>query len=249
MKLSKSFAFLVMVGVTSLIAPGITRADENAGPTPYPTKNEDWPGKGVVRKFDWMDDNRQAFWSHRAESQGAVVFVGDSLTGNWKNLSKTFPKFKVANRGIGGDVSRGLLFRFKEDVLDLHPKAIVILIGTNDLTAHEPATDAVSNINDILAMIAKEDQTTPVILCTVPPSANPKAPIRPAQRTALNEAILKMADPEKKISVVDLSTATSNADGTINAECFVADKVHLGPMGYTKWAELLTPVFDKLGLK
>ena len=85
-------------------------ADETVkGPTPYPTNDKDWPGKGPIRKFGWMDDNRKYFWSQRAKDQGAIVFAGDSLTGNWKDLAKDFGSWKVANRGIGGDTSRGLL--------------------------------------------------------------------------------------------------------------------------------------------
>ena len=65
-------------------------------------------------------------------------FVGDSLTGGWKNLAKDFPKLKVANRGLGGDVSRGALFRFKEDALDLNPKAVVIEIGHRNAVGMRP---------------------------------------------------------------------------------------------------------------
>src|SRR5262245_51638142 len=98
------------------------------GPTPYPDpKNEAaWPGKGPIRSFDFMAGERRAFWSKRQQDQGAVAFVGDSLTGGWKNLARDFPKLKVANRGVGGDVSRGALFRFQQDVLELNPQAVVI---------------------------------------------------------------------------------------------------------------------------
>src|SRR5690349_7275368 len=99
-----------------------------------------------------MVGERKAFWAKREKEQGAVTFVGDSLTGGWKNLAKDFPKLKVANRGVGGDVSRGVLFRVKEDVLDLNPKAVVIEIGNNDLTAMGSAADMLSNLTDILAI-------------------------------------------------------------------------------------------------
>jgi lysophospholipase L1-like esterase len=102
---------------------------------PDPKNEAAWPGKGPIRAFDFMVGERKAFWAQRRNDQGAVVFVGDSLTGGWKNLAKDFPKLKVANRGLGGDTSRGALFRFREDALALNPKAVVIEIGNNDLTA------------------------------------------------------------------------------------------------------------------
>lgn len=76
------------------------RFDTGGGPTP----SDRWP----IRVFGWMVDNRKWFWTQREKDQGAAMFVGDSLAGNWKGeeMAKAFPKLKVANRGIGGDVSR-----------------------------------------------------------------------------------------------------------------------------------------------
>lgn len=119
------------------------------GPTPFPDAANDkaWPGTGPIRVHPWMKDNRAWFWSQRDKAQGAVVFAGDSLTGNWKSdqMQAAFPGLKIANRGIGGDVSRGLLFRLQEDVLALKPKALVLLIGTNDLSAHATPAGVMEN--------------------------------------------------------------------------------------------------------
>ena len=65
--------------------------------------------------------------------RGAVVFFGDSITQGWGSLAKDFPNLKVANRGISGDTTRGLRTRLQGDVLDVQPKAVSMLIGTNDL--------------------------------------------------------------------------------------------------------------------
>jgi lysophospholipase L1-like esterase len=221
------------------------------GPTPYPDpKNEAaWPGKGVIRSFGFMVGERKAFWTNRQKDQGAVVFVGDSLTGGWKNLAKDFPKLKVANRGVGGDVSRGALFRFKQDALDLNPKAVVIEIGNNDLTAMGAPGDMLSNLADMVALAEKERPGMPVVLCSIPSSANPKAPVKAEARQAMNEGIRKLASEHKNTYFCDLYTATANADGSPNLVYYAADKLHLSAAGHAKWAELLTPIFEKLGLQ
>src|SRR5450432_4105364 len=130
-----------------LAGSGATAAD---GPTPYPDpKNESaWPGQGPIRNFPYMIGERTAFWKRRQMDQGAVVFVGDSLIGNWGTLAAgtAFPSLKVSNRGVGGDTSRGILFRFQEDALDLHPRALVLCAGANDLSAHAPPTDTIANL-------------------------------------------------------------------------------------------------------
>src|SRR5205823_5411876 len=157
-----------------------------------------------IRTFPFMVGERAAFWKQREKDQGAVVFVGDSLTGGWKSLAKDFPKLKVANRGLGGDVSRGVLWRFKEDVLDLNPQAVVIEIGNNDLTAMEKPADMLSNLAEVVAMAEKERPGMPVVLCSIPPSANPKAPVKPEDRQAMNEGIQKLASEHKDTRFCDL---------------------------------------------
>ncbi|MCX7009376.1 MAG: GDSL-type esterase/lipase family protein [Kiritimatiellaeota bacterium] len=221
------------------------------GPTPYPDpKNESaWPGKGPIRAFGFMVGERQAFWAKRQQDQGAVVFVGDSLTGGWKNLAKDIPKLKVANRGLGGDTSRGALFRFKQDVLDLNPKAVVIEIGNNDLTAMGAPADMLSNLAAMVALAEKEKPGMPVVLCSIPPSANPKAPVKPESRQAMNTGIRQLAAEHATAHFGDLSTALANADGSPKLEYFAADKLHMNDAGHIKWAELLTPIFEKLKLE
>ncbi|HCE45266.1 MAG TPA: hypothetical protein DET40_17135 [Lentisphaeria bacterium] len=236
--------------LSAMLYAGISfAADAQNGPTPYPKDDKDWPGKGVIRKFGWMDDNRKWFWTQREKEQGAVVFVGDSLTGGWKDIGKAFPGMKVANRGIGGDVSRGVLFRFQEDVLDLSPRAIVITVGTNDLTAAGKTDDYASNIADILAMVEKKNPDLPVVLCTTPPSANPKAPVKLSERQALNAGIVKAAEGRKNVAICDLYAVMANADGTPKGEYFGEDKLHMVKAGYDKWTETIKPVFEKLGIK
>lgn len=220
----------------------------SSGPTPYPAKAEDWPGVGVIRVFDWMRDNRAHFWRERTRKQGSIVFVGDSLTANWPNFSTAFPDLSVANRGIGGDVSRGVLFRLQEDVLALHPKAIVLLIGTNDLTAHQPAAQTLENLRDILAITKREAPETPIVLCTVPPSANPKAPIREGELKTLNAGLRAIASNDSRIELVDLFAATVDTNGQPDDRLFKDDRLHLNPAGYARWKEVLTPALRVAGV-
>src|SRR5882762_4600551 len=64
-----------------------------------------------------------------------VVFFGDSITDMWK-LEKYFGEKPYVNRGIGGQTTPQMLVRFRQDVIDLHPKVVVILAGTNDIAGN-----------------------------------------------------------------------------------------------------------------
>jgi lysophospholipase L1-like esterase len=70
-----------------------------------------------------------------APGENRVVFFGDSITDLWK-LEDYFPGKPYLNRGIGGQTTPQMLVRFRQDVIDLHPKAVVILAGTNDIAGN-----------------------------------------------------------------------------------------------------------------
>jgi lysophospholipase L1-like esterase len=195
-----------------------------------------------------MYESRKRFWSERDLRRGSIVFAGDSLTGSWETLEPNFPGVKVANRGIGGDVSRGLLFRFEEDVLALHPRAIVILIGINDLTARQPASDTLANVRSMLEIKQTRQPLVPVVLCTVPPSANPKAPVDEQQRRLLNEGLRQFAQNSKLVSVVDLHAALATSQGAPDSRYFDADLLHLSPAGHARWKQALLPALKQAGV-
>jgi len=70
-----------------------------------------------------------------AGGEKRVVFFGDSITDGWK-LADYFPGKPYINRGIGGQTTPQMLVRFRQDVIDLHPKAVVVLAGTNDIAGN-----------------------------------------------------------------------------------------------------------------
>lgn len=70
-----------------------------------------------------------------AMGQNRVVFFGDSITDIWR-LENYFPGKPYVNRGIGGQTTPQMLVRFRQDVIDLHPKVVVILAGTNDIAGN-----------------------------------------------------------------------------------------------------------------
>jgi lysophospholipase L1-like esterase len=70
-----------------------------------------------------------------APGENRVIFFGDSITDIWK-LVDSFPGKPYINRGIGGQTTPQMLVRFRQDVIDLHPKVVVMLAGTNDIAGN-----------------------------------------------------------------------------------------------------------------
>lgn len=245
--LSSSTSGLAQVASTADRAASVP-AQAAAGPTPYPKEAKDWPGQGAIRVFGYMADNRQGFWLERGRKQGSIVFAGDSLVGGWGTMAKDLPGLPVANRGIGGEPTRGLLFRFQEDVLDLQPKAIVLLTGTNDLSALQDIQQTRSNLIDMLDMAERMAPGVPVVLCTLPPRNHAQAPIDPQRLLALNRLIAALALGRERVVVLDLHTLLADADGSPRAEYFAADKLHLSAAGYQRFRDALLPLLKQFNI-
>src|SRR5688500_7572525 len=115
--MNKCFRTFSAALILFTVAPQLSHAQ--SGPTPYPEAEDAnaWPGVGPIRVFPYMTDNRKSFWARRAKDTGSVVFVGDSLMEGYK-IKDAFPELEVSNRAIGGEVTRGVLFRLKEDVIE-----------------------------------------------------------------------------------------------------------------------------------
>jgi len=92
--------------------------------------------------------NADAALGAPAAGENRVVFYGDSITDIW-HLDQYFPGKPYVNRGIGGQTTPQMLVRFRQDVIDLHPKVVVILAGTNDIagnTGPMPNEDIEANL-------------------------------------------------------------------------------------------------------
>jgi len=242
---------LCALGLWSAAASG---AGEAASRDPYlevPRTDQGLPGVGPLRRYDWFLNlwkERRMAWSQRLEAdRGAVVFFGDSITQGWGDaMGGAFPGLKVANRGIGGDTTRGLLLRLQHDVLSLKPKGIVLLIGTNDLEEKaEPEVPAM-NLRWLLEQIRSFDPKLPVLLCEVFPSSVEKK--RPAEKIRrINELYRGLGADFPQVTLVPTWALFANASGDATPEEF-PDLLHPNEKGYAKWAEALRPALEKTGL-
>ena len=157
-------------------------------------------------------------------------------------------RLRIANPGVGGDTSRGLLFRFQEDVLDLQPRAIVLCIGTNDLSAHAAPAEITANIAAMLAQARAQDPALPIILCTVPPRDASPYPTQPGAHSDLNTRLKQLA-ADRNVTLLDLYTGMLTPDGAFEPRYYGQDRLHIAAPGYARWAELLRPAVARLGIK
>lgn len=222
---------------------------KTAQPFAQPPTNQ-FPGAGPVQSGLWFRPlwrDRRAQWAKDAETdQGAVVFFGDSITQGWSSLAQSFPGLKVANRGISGDTTRGLRYRLTGDVIAAQPKAVAILIGTNDLDQGAEPELVTENLKAIVTELHTARPGMPIVLSKVMPrGAKPNFfPQKIEKLNALYEAAFQQ-DP--LVSFCDTWSLFNDGTGQCKVEEF-PDHLHPNAAGYAKWTDALRPIFEKLKL-
>ncbi len=243
-------AILLLLALSFLVpaTPNAAFA-QDAAQFEIPATDDGLPGAGPIRRYDWFKNlwkKRRGEWAKQVkQDQGALVFLGDSITQGWgANIGGAFGKVKVANRGISGDTTRGVLIRLQEDVLALNPSGVVILIGTNDLEERATPATIAANLKLIIAALKKHNSKMPIVLCEVMPSSATKK--RPADKIKeINKLYKAAVQGDAQITVVDTWTLFANAQGDAKKPEF-PDLLHPNKLGYAKWAAALKPVLATL---
>jgi lysophospholipase L1-like esterase len=175
-----------------------------------------------------------------AAGEERVVFMGDSITQGWK-LEVSFPGKPYVNRGISGQSSSQMLLRFRQDVIDLEPRVVLILAGTNDLAENSGPVTLEQVEGNVMSMsdLAKANGIR-VVLCSVLPSVRfwwHEGLANPAERIAALNQWMKGYAAEKAYVYVDYYSAMKDADGGLPSK-LSKDGVHPLPEGYAAMAPL-----------
>jgi lysophospholipase L1-like esterase len=186
-----------------------------------------------------------------AAGENRVVFFGDSITDAWK-LDEYFPGKGYINRGIGGQTTPQMLVRFRQDVVELEPKAAVILAGTNDIagnTGPERIEDIEANYAS-MAEIAEANHIR-VIFSSVTPvhnytplSQNMYAFRSPAKILELNAWLQNYVAGHPNCLYLDYFSAMVDDRGLLKKD-LADDGLHPTPAGYKIMAPLAEAAIEK----
>lgn len=180
-----------------------------------------------------------------------VVFLGDSITDLWR-LNEYFPDRDFINRGISGQIAAQMLGRMKQDVMDLHPSAVVILAGTNDL-ARGIALTSIEDDYVMLADLAAAGRIK-VIFASVLPVNDAHKDVDPSyERTpshpvefirALNDWLKAFCTQRGYVYLDYFNAMIDNNTGQLGAD-LSDDGLHPNAKGYRVMAPLLLAAVSK----
>lgn len=178
-----------------------------------------------------------------------VVFMGNSITDFWINNSPGFfENNHYIDRGISGQTSPQMLLRFRQDVIELHPKAVVIECGTNDIAGNTgPSTVAMVEDNiKSMAELAKANKIKVVLGSVLPSNRFSWAPkVQPADSIIKLNVWLRQYCKDNNFTYVDYySGLVDNAKG-LKKE-YGADGVHPNKEGYAVMEGIVSAALKKL---
>ncbi len=197
---------------------------------------QDWPN---LNKF--KEENAKL--KEPKKNENRVVFMGNSITEGWL---KTYPEYfqgKFINRGISGQTTPQMLIRFRADVVDLKPVAVVILAGTNDIAGNTGPSTLKMIMDNIKSMseIARNNGIK-VLLCSVLPAFDYSW--RPGKEPnikipELNKMIKEYAQ-ETHATYVDYFSAMADNKNGLKEE-LTNDGVHPTAAGY----DVMQPIIER----
>lgn len=197
---------------------------------------------------DWAQFGRYAEANKSVKAPTRVVFMGNSITDGWWNTDSLFFKNnRYIGRGIGGQTTAQMLVRFRADVIDLQPKAVVILAGTNDIARNNGYIAPENILGNIISMaeLAKANNID-VVLCSILPAYEYgwRKGLEPAGKIiALNKMIKEYAD-RHNLTYVDYHSALKDARNGL-PEKYSKDGVHPTMDGYKIMERLISEALKK----
>ena len=209
------------------------------------------------RKISWEmseyhKDKNMSFSIQNANlSKGQIIFIGDSITDLYP-LDDFYTDLDLAcyNRGIGGDVSRGVLDRLETSIFALEPSKIVLMIGTNDIDWGVPNEELIENYRLILDKIKETQPTVELYFMSVIPQNKKLGELTGLDIDKNNETIKIINEEIKKLcteyghTYIDLHSALLDGDGYLKSS-LSEDGLHINTEGYKIWTSILKPHLAK----
>ncbi|MFO1497211.1 MAG: GDSL-type esterase/lipase family protein [Verrucomicrobiota bacterium] len=190
-----------------------------------------------------------------------VYFEGDSITRRWgtsdpqyhallAHWRQNFLGWNAANFGWGGDTVQNILWRLENGELDdVHPKAIVLMAGTNNLQGEE--VDSAAKVDEIAAgieaIVAIMQQKAPqsvIVLTSITPRVDRAGTTHTSTIQRINDRIARKADG-KRVRYIDLHSRLADPSGRPR-DGMTADGLHLTVQAYEIWASALKPILTEL---
>ena len=211
-------------------------------------------GNGDMINEDWANLSYYKEENLKLVREGikeGIIFMGDSITEEWgRIMPEFFSNKQYINRGIGGQTTPQMLIRFRQDVIDLNPEAVIILAGTNDIAGNTGPSSVKMIIDNLMSMaeIACKQNILVFMSSILPVFRYPwnKSIIEPFKKIAEINNFMKDFSNREKLVYVDYHSHMVDSRPGLKLE-LTTDEVHLNQAGYMVMSEIVKKVIrDRL---
>lgn len=175
------------------------------------------------------------------DNENRVVFMGNSITQGWSDfVPEFFANKPYIERGISGQTTPQMLLRFRQDVINLKPKVVVILAGTNDIAGNTGPMTLEMILDNLISMseLAIINNIKVILSSVIPAFDYPWSPgLNPNEKIPALNKLIKTYAAENDIYYLDYFSAMSDSKNGLISE-FTYDGVHPNKKGYEVMAPL-----------
>jgi N-acetylglucosamine-6-sulfatase len=226
------------------------------------SQSKSLPSTNPAPRNDPAGAERESVVVERARTSppASVVFLGDSITQGWETDGLAVWEGRIAplgalNLGVSGDRTEHVLWRLaKAPITRLSPKAVVLLIGTNNVGhGRDDAAATLAGVRAVISLVRTQAPTATVIVCGILPRGESMNAMR-GELLQVNQALAREFGASCDIDAplpagggvrfIDFGTQFIDPDGKIQPT-LMPDALHLSPAGYSVWADAILPALKR----
>ncbi|MDG1996560.1 MAG: hypothetical protein P8J14_08705 [Emcibacteraceae bacterium] len=201
-----------------------------------------------TQKLDKFESQIESFRRFDARNQlpeNPILFVGSSSIVFWET-AKSFPGMPITNRGFGGASLPEVIYYYDE-VIKKHNPSMMIVYCDIDVENGKSPEFSVNAFKELINKVEDDFNDIPILLMSMKPTLiddDLGADVR-GNKMIANQKLIEYTNSKSNLHYVDITSPMLDKNGELRADIFIADGMHLNPLGYTLWDPIMKAAIEK----
>lgn len=199
-----------------------------------------------IDRFESTIENFRRFDNRNTLANDPILFVGSSSIVFWETAN-SFPDLPIINRGFGGASLPEVIYYY-DDVIKKHNPSMMVVYCDIDVERGRSPDVAVDAFKELINKVESDFPNIPIMLLSMKPTLvdDILGPDIRKNKMITNQKLIEYSNSKDNLHYVDITTPMMKADGTLRSDIFIADGMHLNPLGYTLWDPVMRGEIEKL---
>lgn len=199
-----------------------------------------------IDRFESTIENYRRFDARNTLPDDPILFVGSSSIVFWET-SQSFPDMPVVNRGFGG-ASLPEVIHYYDDVIKKHNPSMLVVYCDIDVEQGRSPEFSVNAFKKLVNKVEVDFPGTPIILLSMKPTLIDDVLGKEVRSNKMitNQRLIEYSNSQDNLHYIDLASPMMKADGSLKAEIFLGDGMHLNPLGYTLWDPVMRAEINRI---